>query len=564
MKYATHLVLGSIAAAAVLMAGTAYPQGNPPTQPKVRAGLERKAAPSPRPGGLRPDTAVVPQFPHEVRTIDGSGNNPGNPAWGQAGTPLLRFLTEDYADGVVAPSGGERPSAREVSNACAHQEGDVLNSTGATDMLWQWGQFLDHDITLTPLLDPVEPFDIPVPAGDPWFDPTASGEATIPMDRSFYEYVDGVAQQINEITSFIDASMVYGSDEERAKALRTLDGTGQLKMSPGGLLPYNEDGLPNAPSSSAEYFLAGDFRANEQVGLTVMHTLFVREHNKWARFAQRRNPQWDGERIYQYARAMVTAEIQQITYDEFLPVLLGRDALPPYRGYRPEVEPGIMNCFATAAYRVGHTMLSDTLLRLDVRLEAVPEGYLSLADAFFNPENVVTLNLAPYLRGLSWQQAQEVDSYIVDGVRNFLFGPPGAGGFDLASLNIQRGRDHGLPGYNAARRAFGLAPVESFADITSKPEVQERLAAVYASVEHVDLWMGGLCEDHVRGAMVGETFRAILVRQFTALRDGDRFWYQGYLDRRMLRRIERQTLARIIRRNTYIRDEIRNEVFRIR
>ena len=144
--------------------------------------------------------------------------------------------------------------------------------------VWQWGQFLDHDITETPLIDPAEPFDIQVPAGDPEFDPLATGNQQILFDRSFYIYdADGVRQQVNFITAYIDGSVVYGSDAERQAALRTLDGTGRLKVTPtivGDLLPYNEDGLPNAGGNSATLFVAGDVRANEQVGLTAMHTLF--------------------------------------------------------------------------------------------------------------------------------------------------------------------------------------------------------------------------------------------------------------------------------------------------
>ena len=88
-----------------------------------------------------------------------------------------------------------------------------------------------------------------------------------------------------EITAFIDASNVYGSGEERAYALRTLDGTGKLKTTiseVGDLLPYNTPGLANAPAATPNFFLAGHVRANEQIALTAMHTLFVREHNHWA------------------------------------------------------------------------------------------------------------------------------------------------------------------------------------------------------------------------------------------------------------------------------------------
>ena len=163
-----------------------------------------------------------------------------------------------------------------------------------------------------------------MPAGDPDFDPFNTGEVTIPLDRSHYNMVNGARQQVNEITAFIDTSHVYDSDEERARELRVLDGTGRLKTSEGDLLPFSKNGLENAPSTDASFFLAGDIRANEQVGLSALHTLFVREHNYWADRMLRITPSLNGDELYEVARAIVAAEMQLITYNEFLPLLLGQ------------------------------------------------------------------------------------------------------------------------------------------------------------------------------------------------------------------------------------------------
>ena len=334
-----------------------------------------------------------------------------------------------------------------------------------------------------------------------------------------------------------------------------------MKTSPGDLLPFNTVGLPNAPSTDSSFFLAGDFRSNEQAHLTAMQTLWVREHNYHEGRLRADHPTWGGETIYEMARAIVVAELQVITYREFLPLLLGPDAIPAYTRYRRNVSPDITNEFATAAYRVGHTLLSSQLLRLDANLAEIPEGHLALADAFFNPSLISDVGIEPFLRGLRFQQAQEVDPYIVDDVRNFLFGPSGAGGFDLASLNIQRGRDHGLPDYNSVREALGLGAVSSFAEISSDTTIVSNLAAAYANVDQIDLWVGGLSEDHVAGAMVGETFREIIRRQFIAIRDGDRFWYEEYLPPSMVALAEQVTLADVIQRNTTIGIELGDDVF---
>lgn len=520
----------------------------------------------PRPGQppeSRPPApnAAAAHFPDESRTIDGAGNNAANPTWGSVDEAMLRLGTPAYADGVSTPAGDDRPSARAVSNAVIAQSASIVNEKNASDFLWQWGQFVDHDIDATPVADPSEPLDIVVPTGDAWFDPDSDGDKTIPLDRSAYVTIDGVRSQFNEITAYIDASNVYGADETRANALRALDGTGRLATSDGDLLPFNTPGLPNAPVNSDTLFLAGDIRANEQVALTAMHTLFVREHNRIADSIRDAMPDLSGDEVYELARAIVGAEMQAITYREFLPVFLGPDALPPYDGYKPGVNAGIANEFATAAYRVGHSMLSHELLRLDADGNEIAAGHLTLATGFFNPQAIIDEGIDPLLRGLASQTCQRVDAYLIDDVRNFLFGPPGSGGFDLASLNIQRGRDHGLPTLNQMRRELGLTAYATFDDVTSDAAVAANLASVYASVEDIDLWVGGLAEDHVAGAMVGETWLVILRDQFVRLRDGDRFFYRAYLPRPLVNYVNGMTLSRVIRANTGIGDELSGNVF---
>ncbi|MHC4845749.1 MAG: peroxidase family protein [Planctomycetota bacterium] len=499
-------------------------------------------------------------LPGEYRAIDGLGNNPFNPTWGNADIPLLRLTTPDYGDGISTPAGATRPSARDISNACSAQAGDIAIDVPITDYVWQWGQFVDHDMDLTGAADPAEPFDIPVPLGDPWFDPDWLGGKFIFLNRSEYEVpaTSRVRNQLNQITAFIDASNVYGSDPARAAELRAPQGL--LKFSQGNLLPFNVNGFPNAPDDDdPSFFLAGDLRANEQNALTAMHTLFMREHNQLV-FTM-----WmlgfPPELRYQVARAIVGAEMQAITYNEFLPVLLGRGALDPYDGYDPGVDPGIANVFSTACYRFGHSMLSPVLLRLRANDQPIPAGNLPLQDAFFAPQEIVDHGIAPLLRGLARQRPQQVDTMLVDDVRNFLFGPPGAGGFDLASLNLQRGRDHGLPGYNQARLDFGLPKKNSFAEVSSDPAVQQRLADIYTCVDEVDIWVGALAEDRYKGGLVGELTHVVLKDQFERLRDGDRFWYQNALHPVIVDFVESRTLARIIRSNTSVGSELQANVF---
>lgn len=369
-------------------------------------------------------------------------------------------------------------------------------------------------------------------------------------------------QQINEISAFLDGSVIYGSDALRAAALRTFTG-GLLKTSGGDLPPLNTAGLANANDAHLfadnELFLAGDVRANENVELSAIHALFVREHNQLATAIAAANPTLSDEQVFQQARRIVVAELQVITYREFLPALLGPMAVRPYRGYNPLVNPGIATEFSTAAYRIGHTLINDDVKLLDNDARELDEP-LALADAFFNPSVLKAFGPGPLLKYLSTDNAQEVDSRLVGGLRNFLFGPPGAGGFDLASLNIQRGRDHGLADYNQTRAAYGLPRVTAFAQITKDVSLQSKLASLYGNVDTIDLWIGGLCEDHAPGSSVGPTFQRIIADQFERIRDGDSNWYALKFAGPQLQEIERTRLSDIIRRNTEI-TKIQDNVF---
>jgi len=507
------------------------------------------------PGEQLPDASLFYSY-------DGSGNNSAQNNWGTAGLALLRNAAHGYADGISAAAGANRPSARAISNALSAQDSSIVNDRNLADYVYVWGQFLDHDIDLTES-GTSELLPIAVPKGDTWFDPASTGTKTIGLKRSVIAAGTGTSssnprEQVNAVTAFIDGSQVYGSSKSRADALRSFTG-GQLRTSAGNMLPFNTAGLANANDShvmpDSKLYLAGDVRTNENPDLISLQTLFMREHNRIAADQAKLHPSWTDEQVYQATRQLVIAEIQSITFNEFLPALLGRQAIKPYSGYSPSVNPSIANEFATAAYRFGHSLLDSELGRLNNDgTEAAPS--LSLAESFFNsgvfdptkPNRVGDID--PFLKAAATGNTQEVDLGVVDELRNMLFGPPGSGGFDLVSLNIQRGRDHGLADYNSVRAAYGLPRVTSFAEITSDAAVQRELKALYGSVDNIDLWVGGLAEKHLPGSSVGPTFQRIVVDQLTRLRDGDSHWYQAIFRGQQLRELEETHLSDVIRRNT--------------
>jgi hypothetical protein len=515
-----------------------------------------------------------------VESITGAGNNVAHSAWGSAGTDLIRIAPAAYADGISLPAGTNRPSARDISNALSDQTDpaapsqdlNMPNAKGLSDYIYVFGQFLDHDLDLT-TTNSGESFDIPTTqAGDPFNPP-----GTMPFTRSTFDPATGTSaanprQQVNSVTSFLDGSQVYGSDATRADALRTHVG-GRLKTDPGNLLPH--DTAANFPTgtvamandanivSSDKLFAAGDVRANENIELTAITTVFVREHNRIAGQLQSEHPSWSDEQLYQGARQTVIAELQVITYNEWLPALLGANALSKYTGYKPNVNASIANEFSTAMFRFAHSQLDNGVDRLNNNGTDSPAGGVDLANAFFNPtlinpagvtdpfSGAVSTGVDPILKGAASGDAQEVDLQAVRDIRNLLFGAPGAGGSDLIARDIQRGRDHGLTDYNSMRVAYGLPAVTRFAQITSDAAVQQKLQQLYGNVNNIDAFVGALAEDHAAGADVGPLTKAVLVDQFTRLRDGDRFFYLNQFSGQELNNLVANTsLTKIIERNS--------------
>jgi peroxidase len=533
--------------------------------------------------------------PTNFRSIDGSGNNLGDFDEGQAGIRLFRIAPAAYGDGISTPAGASRPGARFISNTLSDQTDpsnpsqdlDIRNNLGLSDFIYVFGQFLDHDIDLTG--GGTEQFDIP--PGSP-SDPMG----TEPFTRSVFDPTTGTStsnprQQLNQITSWIDGSQIYGSDNDKASALRTHVG-GRLKQQIetdghggfGNFLPYNNSTFFSTPIDMANdahivpdtsLFAAGDRRANENIQLTSMQTLFMREHNRIADIIHASNPGLSDETVYQLARRRVGAELQYITYNEWLPALLGPGALPNYTGDKPGVTADIANEFSTAIFRFAHSQLDNDIERKNNNGTDIADGSVDLAHAFFNPTLVnlagvpdpfsghISTGINPILKGAASANAQEVDLKAVRDIRNFLFGPPGAGGTDLIARDIQRGRDHGLTDYNSMRAAYGLPRVTSFAQISSDPAIQQGLQNVYGSVDNIDAFVGVLAEDHVPGADVGPLAKAVIVNQFTRLRDGDRFFFLNSNEFSFAEQqdiIAHSSLSQIIRRNTNLTN-IQSNVF---
>ncbi|XP_074640940.1 peroxidasin homolog [Tubulanus polymorphus] len=516
-------------------------------------------------------------FHKKYRTLDGTCNNLREPMWGASLTPMTRLLNPAYENGISTPVGWDpnrrhfgyrKPSARLVSLEIMSSH-KISSDNRFTHMLMQWGQFLDHDIVFTPQAlsnarfsdgrhcnetcnNHAPCFPIKIPENDPrirrhrciGFTRSSamcgSGTTSVFYNRVVHR------EQINQITSFIDASNIYGSSQEEGDNLRDLVGNrGRLKVgitlqNGKSFLPYNIDAPvdcqidPNR--AHIPCFIAGDHRANEQLGLLSMHTLWMREHNRIAANLSDINPHWDGDMVYHEARKIVGATMQHISYNHWLPNILGPKGmrkLGKYSGYNPNVRPSIINSFATGAFRFGHGLISPIIFRLNENYETTSQGNLPLHKAFFAPYRLVEEGgVDPILRGLYARGAKAIEPGHVMNTEltEKLFKLAHTVALDLAALNIQRGRDHGLPNYNDFRRLCNLTYARTFDDLRNEiksNDIRRKLEEVYGHPSNIDLFVGGMNEDVVPGAKIGPTFMCIIVDQFRNIRDGDRFWYES-------------------------------------
>lgn len=479
------------------------------------------------------------------RTLGGSCTNLGNPQSGAAGTAQFSYVRGSSS---VDPNGANRPSPRLVSNIVSEQpDSNIPNRRGITLFFVFFGQFLDHDLVLTPV-NTSEPFNIPIPPGDPIFanlTPTfrrrgeregegsgsaygggsvSSAAAELSFSRSIRAqtttFNPDQRRPVNALSSPIDLSVVYGTEEERFEKLH-LSGSCKMRMISGKYLPFNLARAENEPSDAPRFFLAGDVRANENPALTSIHTVFVREHNKLCDELEKDFPGETPANLFELARKVNIFQMQKIVYEEFLPAITGRSLT--LGRYNSAVEPSVSDIFSTAAFRLGHTMVGDTL----------PTGspsrpVLTARDMFFRDAFTFLDISRPglYLHAASKTIAQEVDVKVVNALRNFLFSNVDElSGIDLIALNLQRGRDHALPSYNTVRDIFGMPKLTRFSDVTSDVSLQFRLRRTYGSVDNMDLWVALLAEDHVRGASMGETMLQVWEAEFKRLAEGDRFFY---------------------------------------
>uniref|UniRef100_A0A915CXX0 Uncharacterized protein n=1 Tax=Ditylenchus dipsaci TaxID=166011 RepID=A0A915CXX0_9BILA len=505
----------------------------------------------------------------EYQRYDGWFNNLANPEWGSVGSRLHRDVPSNYQDGVYRLA-SNLPSARAIS-----------------DLVFR-GQVVAYEIMQsTQISCPLEVHKIPVPRCDPVFDLQCEGKTEIPFIRAKYDKTTGHGlnsprEQVNDRTSWIDASFLYSTQEPWVAALRSFENGTLLEGPMPGYPPFNNPHIPliNPPPpqihrlmNPERLFILGDPRINENPGLLSFGLILYRWHNINAKKLQKEYPSWTDEDLFQGARRIVISTLQNIILYEFLPALLAINPsqIPSYEGYKPHVPPGISHSFATTAFRFPHSLVPPGLLlrkrnsKCEFREEDIVQEY----------------SVDEIVLGMASQIAEAEDNVVVEDLRvslsryylcfslfinflDFIFGPMHFTRLDVVSISIMRGRDNGiLPTTNSAKASICLQKLGK-PSILRNTSMFNQLAELYGSIDRLDAYVGGMLETN--GSGPGELFTRIIFDQFLRLRDSDRFWFEnkqnGFLTDEEQKKIRNINLREIIKQTTSIEnDELQKDVF---
>ncbi|KAF4527139.1 hypothetical protein B566_EDAN007227 [Ephemera danica] len=484
------------------------------------------------------------------RTLDGSCNNLKQPRWGMAG--------------VQAPVDEGLPLPRVLSYT-------LFPNLEIADPMWtlaamQWAQLITHDMSMAAgsrqhkphairccaqdghdvvndLSEQAGCFPIRIPAEDPFY--SRHNQRCMDFVRSSNDVANGCsngpAQQMTAVTSYLDLSIVYGSSDDTLRGLREFRGGRLVVARRGGRewLPESNNRTADCETADDEEacYRSGDVRVNQNPGQAVLQTILLREHNRLADALAALNPHWDDETLLQEARRINVAQVQRITYYEWLPILLGaeetvrRGLVQADEGYSHDYDEATdataINDHATGAFRHLHTLIPSQIIEVDSHRQGV--AGLRFSDVLNRPAVIeVGRSFDQILRGLASQPQHAPDRFFSAEITQFLFRAGKPFGGDLRSIDVQRGRDHGLPGYNAYRELCGLPRAHTFkgfADVMDL-EAAEGLASLYANPDDVDMLVGGGLERNAEEALAGPTFVCIMAEQFRRARQGDRFWFE--------------------------------------
>ncbi len=562
------------------------------------------------------------------RTADGSWNNLADPKEGAAGT---RFLRNVELSAIRPEKEPEllAPNPREVSLSLLTRPDGADGQPEVTEVKFlnllaaSWIQFMIHDwvnhgevarvgVIKVPLerddpardrylqsemeigrtqADPTPPGPEQPAAADPIDEEPAATTSTSeeppaagptdeeppatsptrekPADTSF----------INEVTHWWDGSQIYGSDQETQNRLRS-HRFGKMRLNSDGTLPVE-------PGTEVE---EAGFRRSWWVGLSMLHTLFVREHNAICDMLYEAYPTWDDNRLFNVARLINAAVMAKIHSVEWTPAILpnraldlglntnwyglltfltskgaARKTLSKVNIRNPEIG-GIVgnpinkhNCpFGLTeefveVYRL-HSLLPEQLLLHKRRQDPAEKVFLPQTRQSGSPGMTTEYGLSNLFYSFG---NQHPGALVLNNYPRFLqeLSVSGKSFLDVGTVDILRARERGVPRYNEFRRQLGLNEIRSFDDLTDCPTLRKKLKALYEDdVEKLDLLIGTLAEGHrPNGFGFGETLFQIFILNASRRLQADRFYTDCYNEDvytpEGLRWIDRSDLKAVILRH---------------
>ncbi len=495
------------------------------------------------------------------RTADGSWNNLENPKEGAAGTRFPR----NVANSAIRPETGEQlmsPNPREISRKLLTRQGPIKEVPFLNLLAASWIQFQNHDWVNHGEVVLEKPLEVPLAEDDPArkkFHQTKMFVGRTQPDPTRHEGKEETPITfINEVTHWWDGSQVYGSDQQTVDRLRS-NVDGKLKLTDQQTLPLTDKGLEDT-----------GFVRNWWIGLSMLHTLFAREHNAICDMLKLYYPQWDDNRLFNVARLINAAVMAKIHTVEWTPAILPNRGLDAalnanwfglatnfFRSGRhrktlaniniknPELggvvgnpinkhgQPYGLTQEFVEVYRL-HSLLPETLQikRLDNGESNVEELPLPETRQAGSRKTLQRIPMADLFYSFGSQLPGQL---VLNNFPKFMqeISIPGNPMFDLGAVDLLRARERGVPRYNEFRRQLGLNPIRSFDDLTDDKQQVAKLKEVYgdnpADVEKLDLMIGTLSEGHRPDKFgFGETMFQIFILNATRRLQADRFYSDDY------------------------------------
>jgi hypothetical protein len=489
----------------------------------------------------RPDVDDHPRY-LTARTLDGTFNDLDDPLMGSLGSRFgrnvpLEFTVREPDDGLL------EPNPRLVSRRLLTRD-TFLPATTLNLLAGAWIQFEVHDWFSHGKNEPERPFLVPLEQDDPWPEhpmPIARTRGDPSADPA------GPPTFVTDDTHWWDGSQVYGRDPAFANALRTGE-HGKLRLDEHGLVPEEIESTVDLTG------VAGNF----WVGLALLHSLFMREHNAVCDRLHAAHPELSDEDLYDKARLVVAALMAKIHTTDWTPAiiahpttvkalrtnwwglegerldkLLGRftsneviRGIPgsptnhhgvPYSlteefvcVYR--MHPLIPDEFTFRALADDSLLQERTLPEVGVRHVRERLTEMSMSDALysFGVSHPGAITLHNYPRFL--QHFDRADGSLID----------------LASIDVLRVRERGVPRYNEFRRLLHLKPFSTFEQLADTPEHAEELREIYGEVERVDTMIGMYAERKPKGFGFSDTAFRIFILMASRRLESDRFFTRDY------------------------------------